>query len=379
MKSQQNTSVSATVIQVDIFKNIGFRIFTFQLIATFLLLLIVNTKAKAQDPAFTQFFYNPLYYNPALAGSNDGIIFRSNYRNFWRKMDNGFNVVDITMDSQEPFLSGGIGLIAMSGIEGNGIIKSQMIGLAYSYNLLLSPRRLELQMGLQGGYVLKSVNTDKLIFSDQLDAIYGVGEYTQYNSGNLNNVSYPDFSTGFNLRSNLGRFYRGKAMSTLNTGFALHHITQPNESFTGLKSSLPMKYVAYTTGIIRIQNIHLKSIYLMPGIIYEQQDNFKTLLAGTNTRIGPVIFGIWYRSNGFDFSTKNIKALSINAGIELGQRAATTIRVNYSYDINISRYQNLLGDAHEVSVSMLLPDYQLFGNGRGYGKGKQFRACYNKF
>ena len=40
------------------------------IISVFALIFITNT-ASAQDPAFSQFYANPLYLNPAFAGTND--------------------------------------------------------------------------------------------------------------------------------------------------------------------------------------------------------------------------------------------------------------------------------------------------------------------
>jgi type IX secretion system PorP/SprF family membrane protein len=379
MKAKSKYTPALLVIKPDVSGLDSIRIF---FISLFLLLFtfLATKNTQAQDPAFTQFFYNPMYYNPALAGTSDGMVIRTNYRNFWRKMDQGFNTIDLTIDSEEPFVSGGLGIIALSGIEGNGVIKAQTLGLAYSYNLLVIPRRMEIQMGLQGAYVYKSLKTSNLIFSDQLDAIYGVTGSTQYGSSGIEQVHYPDFSTGFNIRSNLGQFRGGRAMTTFNTGFAMHHITQPNESFTGLEARVPIKYVIYTAGIIRIQDIFLKNFYFMPGLIYEQQGQFKTMMIGTNVRYNPVIFGLWFRNTGLNFDENNIKALSINAGIELGDFTNLGLRINYSYDINVSRYHNLLGDAHEISISMVLPEYGFLPNKTLLSrKARQNRACYNKF
>jgi type IX secretion system PorP/SprF family membrane protein len=380
MKANSKYLAQLLVIKPSIPGMDNIRTLLISLISFWLILFFTVKPAQAQDPAFTQFFYNPMYYNPALAGTSDGMVIRTNYRNFWRKMDQGFNTMNLTIDSEEPFVSGGLGIIALNGIEGNGVIKSQMLGLAYSYNLLVVPRRMEIQMGLQGAYVLKSLKTSNLIFSDQLDAIYGVTGSTQYGASGLEQVHYPDFSTGFNIRSNLGQFRGGRAMTTFNTGFAMHHITRPNESFTGLEARVPIKYVAYSTGIIRVQSIFMKNFYFMPGLIYEQQGNFKTMVIGTNVRYNPVIFGLWFRNTGLNFDANNIKALSINAGIELGDFTNLGLRINYSYDINVSRYHNLLGDAHEISVSMALPEYGFLPNTNLLSrKARQNRACYNKF
>ena len=38
------------------------------------LIIGFNNDIKAQDPAFSQFFANPLYLNPAMAGTNIALV-----------------------------------------------------------------------------------------------------------------------------------------------------------------------------------------------------------------------------------------------------------------------------------------------------------------
>jgi hypothetical protein len=42
--------------------------------------------AYSQDASFTQSFFNPMYLNPAFAGSNEGLRINANYRNQWTYM-----------------------------------------------------------------------------------------------------------------------------------------------------------------------------------------------------------------------------------------------------------------------------------------------------
>jgi type IX secretion system PorP/SprF family membrane protein len=337
-----------------------------------LLTILIGASTQAQDPSFTQFFTNPLYYNPALSGTGDGFNVRTNYRNFWHKMDNGFNTADITIDSEEPFLSGGIGLIFLSGTEGNAVIRTTMAGLSYSYHLLVIPRRFDIQMGLQGAFVQKHFMTENLIFSDQLDPVYGISNGTGFTYDGIDNVYYPDFATGVNFRYNIGKIKYGTATVTANSGFAMHHITQPNESFTGLTSRLPVKYVIYTNAIIKIHLDLKKKLLLTPAFIYEQQSSFKNFVIGSNVVINPVYAGIWFRSNGLD----NLNAIALNAGLNINAGESMRLQIGYSYDINISKYQNLMGDAHEISLRLQLPDFRFF---RGTKIPKSYKACYNKF
>ncbi|MFT5922039.1 MAG: hypothetical protein ACI8TS_001371, partial [Flavobacteriales bacterium] len=47
------------------------------------LLMTMLPEAKAQDPEFTQFYANPLYLNPAFAGTARCPRLVMNYRNQW--------------------------------------------------------------------------------------------------------------------------------------------------------------------------------------------------------------------------------------------------------------------------------------------------------
>ncbi len=50
----------------------------------------VNNKVIGQDPIFTQFYSNPIYLNPAFAGSRVCPRFALNYRNEWPNISGNF-------------------------------------------------------------------------------------------------------------------------------------------------------------------------------------------------------------------------------------------------------------------------------------------------
>jgi len=347
------------------------------LLSAMILLALLNL--DAQDPGFTQFFTNPTYYNPALSGSSDGFNARTNYRNFWRKMDHGLNTLDISLDSEEPFLSGGIGLIMLSGIEGNGVIKTNMLGLSYAYNLIVIPRVFDIQMGLQGAYVQKNFQIKNLVFSDQLDPIFGITGTSAYSYAGINNIIYPDFATGINLRFNVGKVIQSTPKATVNAGLAMHHITQLNESFTGMVSKVPIKTVIYANSLIKLDLSYSKSIFITPSFIYESQNVFKTMVIGSNVMLKPIYVGLWFRNGGLDFGKNSLKSLAVNVGLNM-KIGSNNLQLGYSYDINISQLQNLMGDAHEISIRMQFDDVSFFGDKSAVSrKASQNRACFNKF
>jgi type IX secretion system PorP/SprF family membrane protein len=94
----------------------------------------LNT-VRSQDPTFTQFFSNPIYLNPALAGSSGCPRFAMNYRNEWPQLSGNYVTYSAAYDTYAKSISGGIGIIAMHDQQGQGTISTSMLGAIYSYNL----------------------------------------------------------------------------------------------------------------------------------------------------------------------------------------------------------------------------------------------------
>ena len=69
---------------------IGMKINNLFKILTLLFSLVATSEAKAQDPAFTQFYANPIYLNPAFAGSHGCPRVNMNHRNQWPSISGAF-------------------------------------------------------------------------------------------------------------------------------------------------------------------------------------------------------------------------------------------------------------------------------------------------
>ena len=71
----------------------------------------ISLKVEAQDPEFSQFYANPLYLNPAFAGTNRCPRIALNYRNQWPGISGTFITTSATYDQHVEFLYGRLGLI----------------------------------------------------------------------------------------------------------------------------------------------------------------------------------------------------------------------------------------------------------------------------
>ena len=337
--------------------------------------------ATAQDATFSQFYYNPVYFNPSLAGINDNLELRSTIRQHWPGLNGGFNNSTLSLDYFEPFVAGGLGAQFVSNYEAGGFVKKMAGNFAYAYRLPLIRNKMYMQMGLQAGAVFKQVNCENLVFSNQLDPIYGDVYESGFCNTPMESVIYPDFATGATLVFNTRKNRLGLASTTNTIGVAIHHLTTPNESMIGLETNLPLKFVVHAQSVIPIQKGLRDAMMLAPAIIYERQSMFEHLTFGMNAVIEPVFFGLWIRNENYMMAKENYSSFVILAGLTVVDRGNHKLQISYSYDINTARLQAATAGSHELSVRYQVADFSL-GNKRKPSlrqRAKSNKYCYNKF
>jgi type IX secretion system PorP/SprF family membrane protein len=200
-------------------------IYTRRFLQAFLILILSAGffQLKAQDPIFSQFYNNPIYYNPGYIGLNSGIRTRFNYRNQWTGIPDPFKTYSFSMDMAERAIpgSGGIGILATSDKAGTASIKATNIGIGTSARIPLYDNMVA-QVGFMVSYAQKALNWDELVFTDELNARYGRIYETQFDRPESNRVSYPDFSVGGVYRFAETGLNNSNIQGTL--GLAFHHV-----------------------------------------------------------------------------------------------------------------------------------------------------------
>jgi type IX secretion system PorP/SprF family membrane protein len=172
----------------------------------------------AQDPTFTQFYANPTYLNPALAGSSGCPRVSLNYRNEWPQLTGNYVTYAAAYDTYAKNISGGFGLLAMHDVQGQGTIQTSMIGGIYSYNAKVT-RKFSIMFGARAAYFQKFLDWDKLTFGDMIDPrrgfIYQTGDVPRGNGRR------GFFDVSFGMVGFTKNFY---------FGVAGHHLNRPDES-----------------------------------------------------------------------------------------------------------------------------------------------------
>ena len=200
-------------------------------------IFLLQTSVFGQDPEFTQFYSNPVYLNPAFAGSRICPRFVMNHRNEWPNISGKFITTAAAYDQRVDALRGGVGVVFLNDNAASTLSTSRA-SLIYSYHLKVT-RKFNLNFGVEGSYYQKAVDWDKLTFGDMIDPRRGfVYQTNQVRKDDpVNNL---DFSAG--LVGYTESFY---------FGFAAHHLTQPDESLIdNAESRLPMKFTGHAGAII---------------------------------------------------------------------------------------------------------------------------------
>ncbi len=344
-----------------------------------IMMLGVIPETKAQDPNYSQFFSNSLYYNPAYTGISQGFNARFDYRKQWPNLRNDFKTYNFNTDiSIREFPgSGGVGLIFNKDKSGSGNMETVNAGFLTSVRIRLAQNVLT-QVGVMASYYQKYIDWDRLVFTDELDPRYGQMYESAFIPSANDRVSYPDFSAGALVRFVQTTVNNTNIVGTM--GLAVHHLFEPNESFFEQASVLPRKIVVhadmiferegYSRQIGRSQGGNdFSSQKFNPGVYFVQQGPFQTFGMGINLYYKTLYGGIWYRNTEIEFSNTEASVI-LMLGINAQFNESSRLKILYSYDLGLNDYLARSGGAHEISLLIGLDDFSLFSpNKRYFGRG----------
>ena len=311
----------------------------------FILLAIICASQRftyAQDPIFSQFFFNPVFLNPAYAGADryirTGVVVKSQ----WTTLNIPYSTIGFSYDQALQQFNGignrgkrsinkvGIGANVISDVEGRGTFARTNVDLVYSYGIQPSYNST-LRFGVQVSALMRNRNYSNLTFLDMVDQ-----------NGHIVGSSGLTGRTSFNLDLGVGivgdweNFYGG---------VAVHHILRPADG-PSESSYVPRKYTVHLGADINLYSWYRRKdkLILSPNVIFIQQGWYYNMLhLGAYISFKSIVAGLWYRNN------INFKGHAFMATIGY---ADDGIRVGYSYDFSILQHglKGLPTSAHEVTI-----------------------------
>ncbi|HSY76660.1 MAG TPA: PorP/SprF family type IX secretion system membrane protein [Bacteroidia bacterium] len=288
----------------------------------FLVFVLAGNTLFAQDPVFSQAYANPLYLNPAFAGTGTSQHIGLNFRDQWENIPGTFVTYNVSYDRNIIDSSNAIGILANQDRAGGATLITDNISIIYAHQFHI--KSFTLSLGMQGTYHEKIVDWSKLTFGDMIDPTRGF-VYSSGETSTRTSIAVPDFSAGA-----LGYW------KNVFLGFAVDHLTQPDESFITGASPLPMKFVFNAGG-----NIQAGSFTVTPTFLYQKQQDFDMEVAECYLSKGHIEGAIGYR-----FGDAMIFILGYQNSF---------IRIGYSYDLTTSQLGIQSGGCHEASLAILMP------------------------
>ena len=298
----------------------------FKIIFSFCLAFYIKI-ALCQDAEFTQFYSNPIYLNPAFAGTNNCPRLSTNHRSQWTGLPQIFNTTSFSYDQSFRSVHGGIGFMILSDRLNNAIQNNRISGM-YSYEIKIS-KKLTLSTGIEASFWQNKFNQNQLTFVDMIDPIRGF-VYTTANNTINSSKNGLDFSCGILAYSE--NFF---------LGFSTHHLTEPKQSIFSEEYKLERKYslnIGYHFLFGYDRSISKKNWIVSPNIIVKKQGLNEQLNIGVYGEKGSYVVGLWYRDN---------QNYAVLVGAKMG-----LIKIGYSYDLNLSRLYLASSGSHEVSIQI---------------------------
>ena len=205
--------------------------------------LVLGTGVQAQDFHLTQYETSAIYFNPASTGMEIPMDMEyrisSNFRSQWGRIaSRAYTTAVISYDVKFKN-TWGIGGYISNNMVGQNNFRTLNAMLSGAYNVMHESDDHVLTVGLQLGLMNKAFNSSSYIYDSQYDYSSGMFD-TGISSGEMLTKE-----SIFRLDGGIGLYYAYQESQDKfrpYAGFSIWHITMPNESFTGQKARLPMRF-----------------------------------------------------------------------------------------------------------------------------------------
>ncbi len=321
--------------------------------------------AQAQDPSFSQFYANRAYLNPALTGIQEGSSIALASRMQWVSIDKGFRTYDFALEQRIPFLGVGLGFQFTRDEELFAGFNTQRLGFLFSYTI--GGRHHNLHFGLRPGLVQQSIDWDKLVFSGQLDPIYGLIS-GQLLTPATDKVSYGDLDFGMAWRWDMGSRNQERGLLV---GMAFHHLpwllsrsAEGNSSF--LNGEAPPAPRITLHAAMRLPASFFKSgrrgvLFWMPVFKWDIQsyrplhlnESIMVTTAGVNLFVAQFYCGAMYQNRFVAPNVRHTDALIFTVGgykVGKGSEAEPRFFLGLSVDLNLSGLSLSSGQVYELQM-----------------------------
>jgi type IX secretion system PorP/SprF family membrane protein len=289
--------------------------------------VVVGVSAQS-EPQFTQYMYNKYLFNPAYAGSQDGLEFSLLHRSQYVNLADRFIATEgFNFNMPLSMVSSGIGITAINDLI--GYQRSTYVSLNYDYRKAFNWGQMG--VGIGAGLIQTALDGSQLRTPDG-SYTTGVNHNDAILPTTLQNGIAPDFS--FGLYFNNDRFFAGASINHIALSSAKIHAAIGNTDLNFARNLFFMGGYDF-----KVSN----KLSIMPSaIIKSDLKKVQVDIGGTFTIIDNILTGISFRG----YTKNTIDALSLIFGFRY-----RGFQLVYSYDANLSYLTHFNTGSHEISLS----------------------------
>ena len=331
---------------------------------TYFLLLILNLfgfQLYGQDVTFTHFMQNPIYYNPAAVGIDQGLLISLNYRRALMYLPSKFETIAVGLDQSIHDADirglGGVGLFLTRNQEGDGNYSTTALGIPISSRILINDK-LKFQIGITPVIYQKSIDFDKLVFSDQLNPYYGIVSPRSQLSllTSSQRVTFFDFHIGMFGRYETDPTDQSNARNDVfDFGLSIQHLPEPNQAFEQFTSKLPSKYTVMMRYSHVLATYGYQYLSIQPLMLFEKQGSMKNIITGINLKYKTFSAASYIRHEQNSLLKVTELLMLIGTEFKLSEGSFSTIQINYSFDLLVHSSQINKNITNELSIILKLP------------------------
>ncbi|MBL3657313.1 PorP/SprF family type IX secretion system membrane protein [Fulvivirga sediminis] len=298
------------------------------LIVALVFMSVIKTEAQ-QYPVYSQYIFNPLVINPAVAGSHVQVSATAMYRNQWVNFDGAPKTFSFSGHTSLLKNKIGVGLLVANDQIGS-YNNNSVFG---SYAFIIRSAMGTFSMGLQAGFNLTSADFSSLNLKDPNDPSFAA----------FDNKFKPNFGAGVYYSNDL--FFAGLSVPFILTNSV--DITDAEALANGVKEA---RYY-YFHGGMTLPLSRMKTVVFNPTVLLRGQEG-QPLSMDLNAGF------IFYDVFSVGASYRNVDAIVTYIQLKITE----SLNFGYSYDWTSSDMKQYSSGSHEFSLNYRFRIRKIHGN-----------------
>ncbi|MCB0523639.1 MAG: PorP/SprF family type IX secretion system membrane protein [Lewinellaceae bacterium] len=338
------------------------------------IVLVPLSQLGAQSPSFSQFYTHRPSLNPAYVSAGSGLELSAGYRRQWGQIQHGLNTGFAAASLRTCALPLGFGVYVSDVHETYFNYRIQEAGLQFG-GFFGSSKHWSVHGALQAGMGQQRVDYDRLLFTGDLDPVFGIqGTAQPYYEQDGSRLGSFDLGAGAVFRSS-ARIGRREYPYSL--GAVLHHVGgSGNVSFEQGDYRRPMRITLHGAATAPVSGQYLSKSVLYLHFLgrFEWESVLQRSTVGVIAQYDAAHLGLLYQYNQGPFNFNNTHALTIclGADFKLGDADCT---IQYGFDGALSGLdQTASGGAHELTLNFRFDKTCVFQSRSSKNKGRT--SCY---